>query len=205
MEPLERLLKPRSVAIVGASADATKLTGRPLAYLEKYGFDGAVYPVNPRYEAIGVHRCYQAIAALPEPPDVAIVLLGASRVADAVRQLATIGSRAAIVLASGFGESGRDGCRREEELKRAAGTMRLLGPNTIGLVNVSDRIVLSASDALVTDDIVPGPVALVSQSGGILGSVLSRAQALGLGCTVGPDVGARTIGEMLIDALLGDC
>ncbi|HEY2529674.1 MAG TPA: acetate--CoA ligase family protein [Xanthobacteraceae bacterium] len=181
MQALERLLAPRSVAIVGASADPAKLTGRPLAYLEKYGFAGAVYPVNPRYEAIGVHRCYQDIAALPEPPDVAIVLLGASRVADAVRQLATIGSRAAIVLASGFGESGRDGRCREEELKRAAGTMRLLGPNTIGLVNVSDRIVLSASDALVTDDIVPGPVALVSQSGGILGSLLSRAQALGLG------------------------
>lgn len=181
MEALQRLLAPRSVAIVGASADPAKLTGRPLAYLEKYGFAGAVYPVNPRYEAIGVHRCYRDIAALPEPPDVAIVLLGASKVADAVRQLATIGSRAAIVLASGFGESGGDGCCREEELKRAAGTMRLLGPNTIGLVNVSDRIVLSASHALVTDDIVPGPVALVSQSGGILGSLLSRAHALGLG------------------------
>jgi acyl-CoA synthetase (NDP forming) len=181
MDAVGRLLKPRSVAIVGASADTEKLTGRPLAYLEKYGFAGAVYPVNPRYAAIGAHRCYPDIAAVPEPPDVAIVLLGASKVSEAVRQLAAIRSGAAIVLASGFGESGPDGLSRQEELKRAAGTMRLLGPNTIGLVNVSDGIVLSASHALVTDEIVPGTIALVSQSGGILGSLLSRAQALGIG------------------------
>jgi acetate---CoA ligase (ADP-forming) len=181
MQALGRLLRPRSVAIVGASADMAKLAGRPLAYLEKYGFKGTVYPVNPRYEAIGAHRCYPDIAALPQPPDMAIVLLGASRVTDAVRQLAAVGCGAAIVLASGFGESGPEGQQREEELKAAAGAMRLLGPNTIGLVNVSDGIVLSASNALVTDDIVPGAIALISQSGGILGSVLSRAQALGVG------------------------
>jgi acyl-CoA synthetase (NDP forming) len=181
MQTLEKLLKPRSVALIGASADAAKLTGRPLAYLEKYGFTGAIYPVNPRYEAIGAHRCYPDIAALPQPPDMAIVLLGASRVIEAVRQLAELGTSAAIILASGFGESGPDGQRQQDELKSAAGRMRLLGPNTIGLVNVSDSIVLSASNALVMDDIVPGAIALISQSGGILGSLLSRAQALGVG------------------------
>jgi len=181
MRSLDRLLRPRRVAIIGASADSGKLTGRPLAYLEKYGFTGAIDPVNPRYETIGGHRCYPDIAALREPPDVAIVLVGAAKVTDAVRQLAAIGAGAAIVLASGFGESGAEGRARQEELKRAAGAMRLLGPNTIGLVNVSDRIVLSASNALVTEDIVTGNVALVSQSGGILGSLLSRAQAAGIG------------------------
>ncbi len=181
MAALDRLIRPRSVAIVGASADSAKLTGRPLAYLEKYGFTGAIYAVNPRYEAIGAHRCYPQIAALPEPPDAAIVLLSAAKAAEAVQALAAIGTGAAIVLASGFGEAGEDGRRREEELRRAAGRMRLLGPNSIGLVNVTDRIVLSASNALVIDDIVPGAVALVSQSGGILGALLSRAQAQGLG------------------------
>ena len=181
MASLEALLRPRSVAIVGASADTAKLTGRPLAYLEKYGFTGDIYPVNPRYETIGAHRCYPDIAALPHAPDAAIVLLGGSRVLDAVRQLAVIGTRAAIVLASGFGESGPEGRARQEELRRAAGAMRLLGPNTIGLVNVSEGIVLSASNALVTDEIIAGNIALVSQSGGILGSLLSRAQAAGIG------------------------
>ncbi len=181
MGPLDRLLRPRCVAIIGASADTAKLAGRPLAYLERYGFRGDIYPVNPRYEAIGGHRCYPEIAALPQPPDAAIVLVGMSKVTDAVRQLAAIGTGAAIVLASGFGESGPEGRQRQDELKRAAGPMRLLGPNTIGLVNVADHVVLSASNALVTEDIVPGVIALVSQSGGILGSLLSRAQAQGVG------------------------
>ena len=106
MGPLDNLLRPRSVAIIGASADAAKLAGRPLLYLEKYGFHGDIWPVNPRYEAIGGHRCYPEIAALPQPPDVAMVLVGMSRVTEAVRQLAAIGTETAIVLASGFGESG---------------------------------------------------------------------------------------------------
>lgn len=181
MQALDKLLRPRSVAIVGASADTAKLSGRPLAYLEKYGFRGDIYPVNPRVDAIGGRRCYAGIAALPQPPDAAIVLLGAAKAVDAVRELAAIGTGVAIVLASGFGESGAEGRAREAELKRAAGTMRLLGPNSIGLVNVNDRIVLSASNALVTDDIVQGSIAVVSQSGGILGSLLSRAQAQGVG------------------------
>jgi acyl-CoA synthetase (NDP forming) len=181
MRLIDKLLRPRSVAIVGASADPAKLTGRALPYLEKYGFAGDIYPVNPRYREIAGRPCYGDIAALPQPPDAAIVLLGGARVADAVRELAAIGTPAAIVLASGFGESSPEGQARQDELKRAAGAMRLLGPNTIGLVNVSDRIVLSASNALVTDEIVAGNIALVSQSGGILGSLLSRAQAAGIG------------------------
>jgi len=206
MSVLDRLLRPRSVAIVGASADTAKLTGRPLAYLEKYGFTGAVYPVNPRVEAIGSHRCYADIATLPEAPDAAIVLLGADRVIDAVRALAARGTASAIVLASGFGESGAEGSSRQEQLRRAAGSMRLLGPNTIGLVNVTDRIVLSASNALVTDEIVPGKVALVSQSGGILGSVLSRAQAVGLGFSKLIATGNESDLEVadFIDHLAGD-
>src|SRR6185295_12254696 len=116
----DRLLRPRSVAIIGASADPTKLSGRPLGYLEAYGFRGEIYPVNPRCVEIGVHRCYPDVAALPQSPDVAIVLVGLSRVVEAVRQLAAVGTGAAIVLASGFAESGPDGQRRQEELKRAA-------------------------------------------------------------------------------------
>ena len=107
MEALAKLLKPRTVALVGASADTAKLTGRPLAYLEKYGFTGTVYPVNPRYEAIGAHRCYPDIAALPQPPDVAIVLLGASKVTDAVRQLARIGSPQIGTMVKGVQEIAR--------------------------------------------------------------------------------------------------
>lgn len=174
-------MKPRSVAIIGASADADKLTGRPLAYLEKLGYRDKIFLVNPRYQSIGDRPCYPDAASLPEAPDVAIVLVGASRVIETIDQLRAIGAGAAIVLASGFGESGEDGQRQQRALKQAAGPMRLLGPNTIGLINITDGIALSASAALVGTDFVAGSIALISQSGGILGSLLSRAQAQGVG------------------------
>ncbi|OCK60407.1 acetate--CoA ligase family protein [Bradyrhizobium sp. LMTR 3] len=181
MDALERLIRPKSVAIIGASADAGKLTGRPLAFLQKYGYGHEVFPVNPRYQSIGGYPCFPDIRSLPHAPDVAIVLVGSARVPDAVRELGAIGTGAAIVLAGGFGESGADGMARQQELKSAAGTMRLLGPNTIGLVNVTDGIALSASAALQINQPAPGSIALVSQSGGILGALLSRAEAQGVG------------------------
>ncbi|MFM0393053.1 acetate--CoA ligase family protein [Paraburkholderia phytofirmans] len=169
------------VSAVGASADATKTSGRPVAYLRKHGFDGAIYPVNPRYESIDGLTCYPDVASLPHAPDVGIVLLGAERAHVAVRDLASRGTSAAIVLASGYAEIGEEGARRQAQLIEAAGSMRLLGPNTIGLVNLTDRITLSASGALETDAFTVGGIGVVSQSGGILGSLLSRAAARGIG------------------------
>ncbi len=181
MTAISRLLAPRSVAVIGASADATKTSGRPIFYLRKHGFTGDIYPVNPRVESIDGLRCYPDIQSLPRAPDVALVLLSAARAHLAVAELAAIGTPAAIVVASGYSETGADGARRQAELVAAAGSMRLLGPNTIGLVNVTDRIPLSVSGALEMDQFPEGVIGVVSQSGGILGSLLSRAAARGLG------------------------
>lgn len=181
MSALSRLLRPRSVAVVGASADPTKTTGRPVGYLRKHGFDGAIWPVNPRVAEIDGLRCFPDVASLPGAPDAAIVLLGPDRAEAAIRDLASRGCFAAIVLAGGFAEAGGDGAARQQALREAAGAMRLLGPNTIGLVNLADRLVLSASGALEVEDLAPGRISLVSQSGGILGSVLSRGAAQGIG------------------------
>ena len=181
MNPLSSLFKPRSVAVIGASADASKTAGRPVAYLRKHGFSGDIYPVNPRVESIDGLPCYQDIASLPGVPDVAIVALGADRANVAVRELALRGTGTAIVLASGYGETGESGARRQKALIEAAGSMRLLGPNTIGLVNVTDNIPLSASGALEMDKFPSGSIGVVSQSGGILGALLSRAAARGIG------------------------
>ncbi len=126
--------------------------------------------------------CYPDIASLPAVPDVAIVLLGAERAPAAVHDLAARGCPAAIVLASGFTETGEEGASRQKRLLAAAGTMRILGPNTIGLVNLTDDIVLSATGALEIDHFPVGSIGVVSQSGGILGSLLSRAAARGIGC-----------------------
>jgi acyl-CoA synthetase (NDP forming) len=181
MNAISRLLKPRSVAVIGASADPGKTSGRPVAYLRKHGFSGAIYPVNPKAERIGDLACYPDIASLPEVPDVGIVLLGAERAHLAVRELAARGCAAAIVLASGYTETGEEGARRQKQLVEAAGSMRILGPNTIGLVNLTDNIVLSPSGALEMDEFLAGGIGVVSQSGGILGSLLSRAAARGIG------------------------
>lgn len=181
MSTIETLFRPRSVAVVGASTDATKTSGLPIRFLRQQAFGGEIYPVNPRVGEIDGLRCYGSVNALPSEPDVAMVLLGAARTVEAVRDLAAKGTRYAIVLASGFGESGEDGRSRQAELLEAAGPMRILGPNTIGLVNVSDGVPLSASGALAAGQFQKGPVGVVSQSGGILGALLSRAAARGIG------------------------
>ena len=181
MEAIARLLAPRSIAIVGASADPTKTAGLPIRYLRRHGFAGAIYPVNPRIEQIDGLLCYPDVASLPVVPDVGLVLLGAAHAHEAVRALAGIGAAAAIVLASGYAETGPAGAARQAELLAAAGSMRLLGPNTIGLVNLVAGIPLSASGALEMDRFPVGTIAVVSQSGGILGSLLSRAAARGIG------------------------
>ena len=129
MDAISRLLQPRSVAVIGASADPTKTAGRPVAYLQKHGFAGADLCRSTRKaDRIGDLPCYPDIASLPVVPDVGIVLLGAERAHLAVRDLAARGTAAAIVLASGYTETGEDGARRQRQLIEAAGSMRILGP-----------------------------------------------------------------------------
>lgn len=181
MNAIAKLMRPASVAVIGASSDAAKTAGRPIAYLQKHGFQGEIYPVNPRNSSIAGLPCYADVDALPAAPDVGIVLLGADRAHVAVEALARRGTAVAIVLASGYAETGEAGMRRQAQLKAAAGSMRVLGPNTIGVVNLTDRVTLSASGALDTDDFTVGGVSVVSQSGGILGALLSRAADRGMG------------------------
>ena len=181
MVNLDRLLRPRSVAVIGASTDPGKVGGRPLHFLKKHGFVGDIWPVNPRAREIEGLPCYHSIDGLPGVPDTAIILVGPKDAVSAVETLAERGCGTAIVLAGGFAETGDAGYYRQQTLLKAAGDMRLLGPNTIGLLNVTNGITLSASGALDVEDLRRGGVAVVSQSGGILGSLLSRAAARGIG------------------------
>ncbi|SEQ80394.1 CoA binding domain-containing protein [Amphritea atlantica] len=181
MNQIDALLNPKSIAVIGASADPTKTSGRPISYLLKHNFSGPIYPVNPKATEIQGLTCYPNVEALPQAPDVGLVLLNAKRSIEAVRSLSKMGCKAAVVLASGFAEAGESGMGLQDELKEAAGSMRLLGPNTIGLVNLNAGIPLSASGALEVSDLPAGDVAVVSQSGGILGALLSRAAGRGIG------------------------
>ncbi|WP_245640673.1 acetate--CoA ligase family protein [Polynucleobacter sinensis] len=174
-------MKPQTIAVIGASTDPKKTAGRPIAYLQKHHFKGTIYPVNPRVEEISGLKCYPDIGSLPQTPDVAIIMVGTEKALSAVKELAALGTPVAIVLTSGFAEHGAEGLRKQEELIAAAGNMRILGPNTIGMVNITDDIPLSPSSALEMDEFPKGSVSVISQSGGILGSLLSRATASGIG------------------------
>src|SRR3954469_13136930 len=99
---LDRLLRPRTVAIVGASSDPSRTAGRPFKYLQKHGFSGTTYLVNPRAGSIDGLPCYPSISALPGTPDVGLILVGPERVLDAVAELAALGTPTAIVLAGGY-------------------------------------------------------------------------------------------------------
>lgn len=178
---IESLMKPGSIAVIGASTDPQKTAGKPIYYLQKNQYSGKIYPVNPRVSSIAGLTCYPDVDSLPETPDVAIIMVGTEAAIQAVAALAKINTPVAIVLTSGFAETGAEGLIKQQELLRAAGKMRILGPNTMGMVNLVDKITLSPSGALAVDHIQVGNISLVSQSGGVLGALLSRAASRGLG------------------------
>jgi acetate---CoA ligase (ADP-forming) len=164
---LAAVLDPRSVAVIGASEQPDKIGGRPLVHLARNGFRGTVYPVNPRRQEVQGLRCYPDIAALPEAPEVAVVVVAGAAAVDAVGQLAAAGTAVAIVMASGFGEAGPDGKAMEQEMLAAAGStgMRVIGPNCLGVCNFGTGAVLTFTTAFLEVPRLPGPIAIASQSG----------------------------------------
>ena len=181
LSAIENLFRPKSVAVIGASTDPKKTAGRPLEFLGQFGFSGRVWPVNPRTEQIQGLRCFASIDTLPGIPDVAIILLNPKGTLRAVKKLSALGTKAAIVLGGGYGETGPRGLKRQLTLSKASGPMRILGPNTIGLLNLQDRVVLSASGAIDNLNVNVGKIGIISQSDGIIGSLLSRAAVKGIG------------------------
>ena len=181
---IRRLLDPSAVAIVGASADLTKINGRPLDHLIGKGYAGRILPVNPKYEEIAGLTCYPSIAALPEAADLAIVALPAIHVRDCVQQLGARGIRAAVVFSSGFGEMGDAGKRLECELVRTAADagVVLLGPNCLGFINAFENVYATFSQ-YADGETGSGPIAFVTQSGafGTAIAALVRQRGLGLG------------------------
>lgn len=180
---LDALFKARSIAVVGASDDQTKIGGRPVWFLRKYGYQGAVYPVNPKGGTIQGLPAYARIDDLPSAPDMAILAVPAEHAVQAMQQCADKGVRAVIVLSSGFAESGEEGAARQAELVRIARahTMRLLGPNCLGVVSVADGVV--GSFTIVLEQSMPpaGNVGIVSQSGNIGSFVMQNIARRGLG------------------------
>jgi acyl-CoA synthetase (NDP forming) len=181
---LSSLLSPKSIAIVGASDDFTKVNGRTLKYLLAKGYAGSIYPVNPKHRRIGALQCYPAVAAIPAPVDLAVIAVPAALVARAMADLGRHGVKSAIVFSSGFAETGEEGRRLEREVVAMARTsgIRLCGPNCLGLINAFDRV-MATFGQFAEGETPPGPVGFVTQSGafGTAIAALARRRGVGLG------------------------
>ena len=176
MRYLERFFNPRSIAIVGASQDLITISGQPLKHLQSHGYRGKLYPVNPKYpEILGV-KCYPSLDALPETPDLVLVLINAARVAEILRECGKKGVPYAIIFSSGYSEIGGEGIEMQRELAAIANEydIGVIGPNCQGMINVADRV-YAGFGSVFYSDYDPGSVSMVSQSGGFGFSVMNLA------------------------------
>jgi acetyl-CoA synthetase (ADP-forming) len=180
--PVERILKPRSIAVIGATEDRTKFAGRVFHLLLKHGFPGTVYPVNPKRSAVHGISAYPRIAEVPTPTDLAVIAIPKPGVLEAVTACAEAGIGTVIIITSQFSEIGSEGKAQETALVDVArrSEMRILGPNCLGLFSPVHRLVLTSSPALDIDRLTPGPIGFVSQSGALMATVFDRANALGI-------------------------
>jgi acyl-CoA synthetase (NDP forming) len=179
----DALLSPRSVALVGASDDVTKTASRPLRFLRQSGFKGIVYPVNPRRDTVLGERAWPSLAALPEAPDHAFILTPTEVVIPAVEECGRLGIPVVTILASGFAEGGGEGAVRDRQLRQIIERtgVRVVGPSSLGVVNLRERLVLTANAAFAEPDLPVGHTFVASHSGSMIGALVSRGLARGLG------------------------
>jgi len=179
----DALFSPRSVAIVGQSDDASKAAGRPLKFLRRIGYAGRVYPINPRRETVLGERAWPALAALPESPDHAYIVTSTETAVAAVEECGALGVKVATVLADGFAEAGAEGIARETRLRETCARtgIRIVGPSSLGVVDLRTRVMLTANAAFDEKDFPLGRVFAASHSGSMIGALMSRGKARGTG------------------------
>lgn len=178
---LELFLDPRSIAVIGASDDPTRIGGRTLFNIRQGGFEGPVYPINPGRETVQGLAAWPAIGAVEEPVDCAVIALPGELVIDAVEQCAAKGVRALVIFSAGFNEAGDEGVARQARLSEiiARTGMRVIGPNCLGTFNSRNGAWLSFT-SLFQERIVGPALGMISQSGGSAAHILKLAQQRGL-------------------------
>jgi len=202
----QALFAPRTVALVGASGDASKNTARPQRYLTKHGFAGKIFPVNPgRAEILGL-KAYRSLQEIGESVDHAYIMV--PDVEAALEDCGRKGVPVATVFTDGFADVGEKGMARQQKLVARARELgiRLLGPNSMGMMNLTARTMLTVNAVLEMDTPPAGAASIVSQSGTMLGTVLSRGAARGLGFSKMVSVGNESdlgVGE-LVELLAAD-
>jgi acyl-CoA synthetase (NDP forming) len=196
---LERFFNPRSIAIIGASQDFITISGQPLKHLQSHGYQGKLYPVNPRYQEVAGVKCHSSLAEVPETPDLVLILVNASRVADMLQQCGKKGVPYVIIFSSGFSEMGGEGVKLQQQLAEIAREydIGVIGPNCQGMMNVADGVYAGFGSVFFTD-YEPGRVSMVSQSGGFGFSVMNLSSKDGglpfrQMVTTGNEIGVSTL------------
>ncbi|TMQ57672.1 MAG: CoA-binding protein [Candidatus Eisenbacteria bacterium] len=201
MSALEPLLKPRSVAVIGASRRRDSIGGAILHNLIEQGFQGPVYPVNPNATHVQSIAAYPSVGAITGPVDLGVIVIPAEHVLEAATSCGEKGVKALIVISAGFKETGEEGRKRERALVEVARRygMRLVGPNCLGIVNTDPNVSLNATFAPVAPP--AGRVAFSSQSGALGLAILDYARGLHLGISQFVSVGnkAEVSGNDLIE------
>ncbi|WP_425842279.1 acetate--CoA ligase family protein [Streptomyces fractus] len=179
----QALLNPRSVAIVGASDNPAKTTGRPQRFLAQEGFAGNAYFINPTRDSVQGEKAWPSLSALPEVPEHVYIMTGAEAAIETVGECARLGVQVATILSAGFAEDGEEGRERENRLRgqAAKGPVRLVGPSSLGVVNPRAGVMLTGNAAFGEPDTPQGGVFVASQSGSVIGSLVSRARGRGIG------------------------
>jgi acetate---CoA ligase (ADP-forming) len=188
---VRHFLQPRSVAVIGASRRRGTVGGEILHNLLEAEFNGPVYAINPHADFVQSMPAYKTVTDVPTDIDLAVIVVPAERVLEAAQECATAGVRAVLVITAGFGESGEEGLRRQNELVRICreAGMRIVGPNCLGVLNTSPDVRLNATFAPTLA--IPGRVGFMSQSGGVGIAIMEAAQRLDVGLSSFVSVGNK--------------
>jgi acyl-CoA synthetase (NDP forming) len=180
---LDKLFHPRSVALIGASTEQNKLSGRPIRYFREFGYAGAIYPINPKYQEIAGLPCYANLFDVPGEVDLAVITLPAAAVPAALAACGAKGVKAAAIISSGFAEIGVEGVELQDKLQKIASaySIAVCGPNCSGFVYVPEKVTASFSVGLHGGFPQAGAAAFVSQSGALSSYILGAARDRGLG------------------------
>ena len=199
---LDSLMRPNSVAVLGASSDPTRIGGRPIAYMLAQGFAGEIMPVNPNRASVQGLAAYPSVADLPRVPDSAIVAVPGALAVQAIEDLGARGVRSAIVFTAGFAEMNEDGAAQQAQLLAAGARhgMRVLGPNCLGLFNARIGYYPIFSTSFENGWPKPGRIGIASQSGAYGTHVFATARNRGIGtplCVTTGNEGDVTIGDVI--------
>ncbi|MCX7138168.1 MAG: acetate--CoA ligase family protein [Proteobacteria bacterium] len=203
----QAMFAPRTIALVGASADIKKNNARPQRFLTANGYTGRILPINPGRSEILGERAYPDLRAAPGPIDHAFIMVPAPAVAEVIDQCCELKIPVATIFSAGFAEVGAAGQKMQSDIvaKARAGGVRLIGPNCMGLINVPGKTPLTVNAVLDQEKLRAGPLSVISQSGSMLGTLITRGQARGLGfsklVSVGNecDLGVGEIADLLVD------